>query len=124
MINRIKRLGVSAMLLVGLSVLFMPSPASARVRIGVTLGAPVYTYPVAPDYPYTYATPVPRPYYADPYDAYSYPPAYTYVPRTYVAPYNLYSWRGSDHDRHERREHERREYRNQTRERDDHGRRR
>jgi hypothetical protein len=84
----LRKLGVPAMALAGVLMLFSPSSANARVRFGVRIGGP---YPV-----YTY----PYPYY-DPY--YAYPYGYTYG-----GPYA--TWGYGYHHHHFNR-HERFEYR-------------
>jgi len=63
--KKLKLLGVPALVLAGLSTLFTPSPADARVRVGVEIGAPYYTYyPYGYSYyPYGYAYVGPRGYY-------------------------------------------------------------
>jgi len=57
--KKLKLLGVPALVLAGLSTLFTPSPANARVRVGVEFGAPYYAYPYGyysyGYYPYGYA---------------------------------------------------------------------
>jgi len=58
--KKLKLLGVPALVLAGLSTLFTPSPADARVRVGMEIGAPYYSY-----YPYGYA-------YVGPYGYYHY----------------------------------------------------
>jgi hypothetical protein len=107
----IKKAGFLAVALAGVAMLAAPTPASARVRIGVSIGAPVYAAPV---FPYSYSYPYSTQYYADPYNA-PYPdypvadpyPVYPYGAPTYVAPSFSFGFGG--HDRHERFEHERHE---------------
>jgi hypothetical protein len=107
MSKKLKRLGLPAMLLAGLLVVLAPAPASAKVHIGVTLGAPVYSYPAYSNaYAYPYSSPTPDYYYGNPY------PAYRYTAPAYVAPYATFGWSSRDHDRdrHERREQEHRRH--------------
>jgi hypothetical protein len=76
----LKKIGLPMMALAGLMAFGAPRAAQARVHVGVAIGGPVYTAPVAPySYGYGYA---PGPY-VDPYYA---PPAYV-APAPYVAPY-------------------------------------
>ena len=63
--KKLKLLGVPALVLVGLSTLFTPSPANAKVRVGVEIGAPYYTYYPYGYYPYGYV-------YAGPHGHYRY----------------------------------------------------
>jgi len=105
--RKMKKAGFMAAALAGIAMLAAPTPASARVRIGVSIGAPVYVAPVAP---YSYSDPYS--YYDAPYSNYDYTytnpyPVYPYVAPTYVAPSFSFGWGG--HDRHERFEHERHE---------------
>jgi hypothetical protein len=79
------------------------APAKAAVRFGVTIGAPVYTYPAYPTYPAPYVAP--DSYYA-PY--YAPAPAYTYPPSIGFG----FGW---DHRDHERMEHRREEFRERER---------
>src|SRR4051812_21915252 len=102
-----KKAGFLAAALAGVVMLAAPSQANARVRIGVSIGAPVYVAPVAP---YSYSYPYSDQYYSAPYSNYDYTyadpyPAYRYVASTYVAPSFSFGWGG--HNRHERFEHER-----------------
>src|SRR5512146_3221556 len=89
-----KKLGLPMLALGGMLAFVAPHPAKAGggVHFGITLGNPVYEYPVP------YATPYVAPY------AYSYP--YYSYPYSYVAPY--YGFRGHEHFEHERHERERR----------------
>jgi len=48
----LKKLGIPAMALAGALAFFTPSPANAKVRVGVEIGAPDYT-----PYGYTYVSP-------------------------------------------------------------------
>ena len=61
----LRKLGIPAAVLAGMLVFFTPSSANARVRFGVQIGGPVYTYPYypAPYYPY-------GPYYGYGYHVY------------------------------------------------------
>ena len=98
MINRFKKLGLSAAALTaGLLLFVAPPKADARVRFGIGVGVapPVYAAPVNP-YPYGYNYP------ADPY-AYDYnyvapAPAYAYPAPYYAEPYFSFGWGGHDHD--------------------------
>jgi hypothetical protein len=56
--KKLKLFGIPALLLAGAMTLFTPSPADARVRVGVAIGAPYYTYG-----PYGYAYYGGGPYY-------------------------------------------------------------
>ncbi len=105
MVKRFRKLGLSAAaLMAGVVLLAAPHKADAKVHFGVTLGAPVYSAPVAP---YGYDYPVPDPY-AYPAPAYAYPaPAYVAPAHYYSYGWNSYGWNG--HDGHEWREHERHE---------------
>jgi hypothetical protein len=103
-----KRILLLLPVLVVLLVLASPSQASAGVRIGVVIGAPVvYGPPV-----YAYPPPPPVVYYR-PYP-YAYAPGYVYPSRAY---YNGYyrnrerdeHWRHEDRDRHERFDRDRHE---------------
>jgi len=103
----LKKIGLSAIALAAMLILVAPPQASAAVRFGVSIGAPVYTYPGSP-YPYSYA--YPNNPYAYPYNDYAYPAVpYAYPTPGYVAPYYSYGWGG--HERHEWREHGDRGYR-------------
>ncbi|HEV3201038.1 MAG TPA: hypothetical protein VGZ73_24215 [Bryobacteraceae bacterium] len=100
----LKKIGLSAIALAAMMILVAPPQANAAVRFGVSIGAPVYTYPVNP-YSYAY-----------PNDPYAYPnyayPAAPYAYGGYAAPYYSYRWGGHERDeRHEWREHEHRDYR-------------
>ena len=77
------------------------APAKAAVRFGITVGPPVYTYPVYPYYSNPYAYSYAYPYTPDSYNNYYYAPA----PR-YVYPYGYWD-RNRDYRR--LREHELRE---------------
>jgi hypothetical protein len=80
--------------------------ANAAVRFGISVGQPVYTYPVDP-YAYSYQDPYAYPYY-DPY--YYSTPAPVYVYPRYVAPSYGFSFGFGGHRGHEWREHEFREH--------------
>jgi hypothetical protein len=54
----LKKIGLPAIALLGV-LAFAPHQAKAGVRIGVTIGRPVYTYPVAPVYPPVEVVPAP-----------------------------------------------------------------
>lgn len=106
----LKKIGFTTAALFGLLPMGNAKPAKADVRFGVYLGAPAYSYPVAP-YSYTYPDP-----YAYGYSA----PGYVYRAPAYVAPYsngyrdrdrNRNEWRG----RQENRRHETRENRDRRR---------
>jgi hypothetical protein len=109
-LEMVKRIGLSAAVLVALIVLAAPAPASAEVRFGVTIGTPGYVYPATP-----YAYPYVNPYaysYSYPYsNYYGYPaPGYYGYTGSYYAPsYSFGFGRSGDHRRHEWREHERHE---------------
>ncbi len=110
MVNKFRRFGISAAVLAAAGLLLAaPQKADARVRIGVSVGAPVYAAPVAPYgvAPYDYGYAAGNPYAYD----YGYSaPAYTYPAPEYVAPaapYFSFGWGG--HDGREWREHERHE---------------
>jgi hypothetical protein len=111
----LKKLGLPIMALAALMAFAVPQKADARVRFGISFGAPVYTAPVPvapyaygysyPDYPNYYSAPAP----VDPY-AYD----YGYVaPAPYVAPVAPYygfslgfgGHHGYQHFEHERHEH-------------------
>jgi hypothetical protein len=104
----LKKIGFTTAALFGLLLMGNAKPAKADVRFVVYLGAPAYSYPVAP-YSYTYPDP-----YAYGYSA----PGYVYRAPAYVAPYayrdrdrNRNEWRG----RQENRRHETRENRDRRR---------
>jgi hypothetical protein len=90
----LKRSIIAAILLTAL-LLLAPHPASARLRVGVTVGTPGYY-----SYPYYY------PSYSYNYLVYSYPYVYTYPAYRsyYVAPRYVYTYRRHHHhddwDRH------------------------
>lgn len=65
-----KKTGLAILALAGVMSFAAPRRADAAVRFGIGFGAPVYTYPVAPAYPYSY--------YGYPAPVYGYP--------TYVGP--------------------------------------
>src|SRR5260370_34720553 len=95
----LKKIGIPIFAILTLMVLMAPMQANAGVRLGVTVGPPVYYYP--PAYTYSY----PYPYY-DPYVyGYAYPRYYRYP---YYSSYPYYSgsfyWRGG-HGRREYWEH-------------------
>ena len=99
MLSIFKKIGLPALALLVALVLFS-TPASAGVRFGLYVGAPVYTYPYYsyPSYTYySYPYPVYHRYYYSSYPYYTYPayPRYTY---TYVYPRH---WRVHRHVRHE-----------------------
>jgi hypothetical protein len=99
----LKKLGFTTAALFGLLLMGNAKPAKAEVHFGIYLGAPAYSYPVAP-YAYTYPDP-----YVYGYSA----PAYVYRAPAYVAPY-VYGYRDRDRNRHEwreRQEHRRHEIR-------------
>jgi hypothetical protein len=84
----LRKLGIPALALAGMLVIFSPSSANAKVRFGVQVGVPAY-----PVYSYPY------PYY-DPY--YAYPYGYA------VGPYATWGYSHPHYhhiDRHERWEH-------------------
>lgn len=67
----LKKIGLPLMALAGV-LMFAPHQAKAAVRFGVTVGAPVYRYPVYPRvYPPVYAAPV-APVYPAPVGVYPY----------------------------------------------------
>jgi len=75
-----KQLGITTLALAGLLGFAAPKKADARVRFGVYVGSPAYTY-VPP-------APAPAPYYApDYYDNGYAAPAYAYPAPAYVQPY-------------------------------------
>jgi hypothetical protein len=90
----LKKIGLPAVALLVVLIAFS-APANAGVRFGVTVGAPVYTYPYYSSYSYPY--PVYNHYYYSAYPYYSYPvyPRYRY---TYVYPRHV---RVHRHIRHE-----------------------
>ncbi|HLK66278.1 MAG TPA: hypothetical protein VKU19_22745 [Bryobacteraceae bacterium] len=98
----LKKIGLSAVL-AAMLILAVPPQASARVRFGVAIGGPVYTYPVDPyAYPYNYQAP-----YAYQGDPYLYPAVpYAYPTPGYVSPSLSFGWGGHgwDRDHHEFRE--------------------
>lgn len=111
MLKRLKKFGLPAVAFAAMLVLFTPPHADAKVRFGVSIGAPVYTYPVNP-----YANSYQYPPVAPDYYGYGYP-APVYPGPAYVAPYSSFgfSWGGHDrdhfdHERHERVEHQFREH--------------
>jgi hypothetical protein len=63
----IKKIGLPLIALTAMLAFATPKQADARVRFGVSIGAPVYAGP-APYVPYGY--PAYNPYYAAPYPAY------------------------------------------------------
>jgi hypothetical protein len=66
----LKKLGLPTLALVAMLTLISPPAASARVRVGVTVGSPYYyTYPAYPS-PYVYSYPY---YYSYPRSVYVYP---------------------------------------------------
>ena len=73
-----KKFGLSVMGLAAMLMLAAPPEANARVRFGVTVGPPAYTYPVDP---YAYQYPYNNYQYNDPY-AYNYD--YTYPVEPYA----------------------------------------
>jgi hypothetical protein len=80
----LKQISIAAAILVAV-LLLAPSQANAQVRFGVSIGTPVYTYPVYPNYYY-------QPYAAYPYYRYPYYSNYYVAPR-YYAPYPVYRYR-------------------------------
>ena len=102
----LKKLALPIVAVLALTLFLAVPQASARVHFGVTVGAPIYTYPVTPYYDYSYAYPAP---YVAPYPYYSYPRVYTYS-----RPYYYFGGTWGGHERHEWREHlehERHEFR-------------
>jgi hypothetical protein len=92
----LKRIGIPVIALAAMLTLFSPHQASAAVRFGVYVGAPVYrAYPPYP--PYAYPYPVPA------YSYYGYPPVYAYPTPyyTYSRPYVYGTWRWRNHERRE-----------------------
>jgi len=87
----LKKIGIGTMALAGMLAFAAPRPADAKVRFGVSIGAPAYAYPAAP---------------------YAYPPYYYGYPPAYVAPYYAPSYSfglgfgGSGHGHHEIHGHE------------------
>jgi hypothetical protein len=101
-----KKIGLSSIALAAMLMLAAPPRASAKVRFGVSVGRPVYSYPVDP-YAYNY----PYNYQYDPYGYQGYNYAYPntpYVTPYYSAPYYSFGfgWGGNQygHERHEYRE--------------------
>lgn len=96
----LKKLGIPFLGLLGMLTFATPKPAEARVRFGVTVGAP-------PVYPYYQ--------YCSPYDPYCSP--YTYSPYVYGYPYGYtqphlfggwgggWAWGFHGHEHHEFRGH-------------------
>jgi hypothetical protein len=82
----LKKIGLPVLALTAMLVLAPLPKASAAVRFGVAVGAPVYPYPA---YPYANAYPN--------YPAYGAYPAYPYAAPVYAYPYGY--WR--DHGRRE-----------------------
>ncbi len=110
MLKNTSKMGLLTMAMAAALLLFFPHKADARVRFGITFGAPVYSYPAAP-YAYSYSDP----YYQD----YNYASPYSYPAPTYVAPYSYgysYGWGNRDRDRHEWREREHERFENRGRE--------
>ncbi|HEY2012194.1 MAG TPA: hypothetical protein VGH38_01780 [Bryobacteraceae bacterium] len=109
MSHKIKKTGLLAMAALAAAMVFTARPADARVRFGVTIAPPVYSYPATPYVaPYAYTDPYAgQNAYPDPntyVDPYAYPaPVYTYPAPAYVAPYFSFGFGGGD--RHEFREH-------------------
>jgi hypothetical protein len=104
----LKRIGIPVIALAAMLTLFSPHQASAAVRFGVYVGAPLYrAYPPYP--PYAYPYPVP--------DYYGYPSAYAYPTPyyTYSRPYVYRTWRWRNHERREWLEHRGREFRERGR---------
>lgn len=61
----LKKIGITTLALAGGLAFAVPRKADAAVRFGIGFGAPAYTYPVAPAYPYSY--------YGYPAPVYGYP---------------------------------------------------
>lgn len=108
----LKKIGLPILALAAVMAFAAPQKADARVRFGISVGAPVYVAPA----------PAPAPYY-DPYYAgdpnYYAPPAVDPYAYGYVAPAPVYTTpyysapvfsfgfgghRGWEHERHERNE--------------------
>ena len=102
-----KNLGIGLMALAGMLMLAHPQKADAAVRLGVSVGPPVYSYPVDA---YRNVAPCPESYNGYPVTTYG------YAAPAYVAPSYGFGWR--DRDRHEFRERENR-VRNERREHDE-----
>jgi hypothetical protein len=81
----IKKIGLPLIALTAVLAFTTPKQADARVRFGVSIGAPVYAGP-APYVPYGY--PAYNPYYAAPY------PAYVAPSPVYVGPSVGFGWGG------------------------------
>jgi hypothetical protein len=101
----LKKIGLPLMLMAGMLAFAAPRQAEAKIRFGISIGAPIYM-PPAPPYPYGYSYPYPgfsSDYYAAP--TYAYPYGYS---APYVEPYYggfSFGFHGRrDHDRHERNE--------------------
>lgn len=91
----LKKLGFPMIALAAVMAFGAPRAADARVRIGVSIGAPAYVAP-APVIPYAYPNAYANPY-VDPY-AYA-PPVYAAPAPAYVEPFVTFGggWRGNDH---------------------------
>ena len=96
----LRRIGISLLAMAAMLILISPPQASAAVRVGVYVGAPVYTYPA---HPYYYVYPNRDDYYfrySNPAPIYLYPRWREHRRHEYRER-RLHKWR-----EHERREHE------------------